>query len=61
MIGKIDFEKKKMDIDEIKEIDKGDTFYAPQFISEEDKPIYGRLAWVCGENDILHMSGIMAM
>ena len=39
LIGKIDFEKKKMDIDEIKEIDKGDTFYAPQFISEEDKPI----------------------
>ena len=26
LIGKIDFEKKKMDIDEIKEIDKGIPF-----------------------------------
>ena len=39
LVGKIDFEKKKMDVDFIKEIDKGDSFYAPQFIANEPRPV----------------------
>lgn len=39
IIGNIDFENKKMNVKQIKEIDKGDTFYAPQFISSFDEPI----------------------
>ncbi len=37
--GHIDFENKKMDVIKIDEIDKGDTFYAPQIISNNDTPI----------------------
>ena len=39
IIGKIDFENKKMDVINIHECDKGDTFYAPQFIQNIDEPI----------------------
>lgn len=39
IVGNLDFEKGAMDIDFIKEIDKGDTFYAPQFIRGIDEPI----------------------
>lgn len=39
IVGNLDFEKGKMDIDFIREIDKGDSFYAPQFIRGADKPI----------------------
>lgn len=38
IIGDIDFEKGNMKVDFIHEIDKGDTFYAPQFISGEKTP-----------------------
>lgn len=38
IIGNIDFVNKKMDIINIQEIDKGDSFYAPQFIQNEDEP-----------------------
>ena len=43
VIGKIDYDAKKMDIFNIKEIDKGDTFYAPQFINNEDGIMIGWL------------------
>lgn len=39
IVGNIDFEKGEMKIDFVKEIDKGDSFYAPQFIRNIDKPI----------------------
>lgn len=39
IVGEIDFERGTMDVDFIKEIDKGDTFYAPQFIRGTDKPV----------------------
>ena len=39
IVGNIDFAKKKMDIDFIKELDKGDSFYAPQFIAGEPRPV----------------------
>lgn len=44
LIGHIDFEKKKMDIINSGEIDKGDTFYAPQIINNCSKPIM--IAWM---------------
>lgn len=43
VIGKIDYNAKKMNIINIKEIDKGDTFYAPQFINNEDNIMIGWL------------------
>ena len=39
IVGDLDFEKGMMNVDFIKEIDKGDSFYAPQFIREIDRPI----------------------
>lgn len=39
IVGNIDFEKGKMDVDFIREIDKGDSFYASQFIRGIDKPV----------------------
>ncbi len=39
ILGHLDLENKRMDVLRIQEIDKGDTFYAPQFISGEEKPI----------------------
>lgn len=39
IVGKIDFEKGGMQVELIKEIDKGDTFYAPQVIRGAEKPI----------------------
>ena len=39
IIGHIDFENKKMDILNIQECDKGDSFYAPQFIANKKEPI----------------------
>lgn len=39
ILGKIDFENKKMDILNVTECDKGDSFYAPQFIQNEKEPI----------------------
>lgn len=39
IIGKIDFENKSMKVYNIHECDKGDSFYAPQFIANEEKPI----------------------
>ena len=38
VVGDLDFEKGEMKVDFIKEIDKGDSFYAPQFIREAEKP-----------------------
>jgi beta-fructofuranosidase len=38
ILGHIDFENKKMDIINIHECDKGDSFYAPQFIQNEEVP-----------------------
>lgn len=38
IVGDIDFEKGNMAVDFIREIDKGDTFYAPQFISGAKTP-----------------------
>lgn len=43
IVGDLDFEKGKMKVDFIKEIDKGDTFYAPQFVRGADKPVM--LGW----------------
>ena len=37
--GKLDLENKKFDVIKIDEIDKGDTYYAPQFISNNDEPV----------------------
>lgn len=39
IVGNLDFERGKMKVDFIKEIDKGDTFYAPQFISGVAEPV----------------------
>ena len=39
VVGDIDFEKGEMKVDFIKEIDKGDCFYAPQFVREIDRAI----------------------
>lgn len=39
IIGQLDFEKGRMDIEFIKEIDKGDAFYAPQFINGLQEPV----------------------
>ena len=39
IVGELDFNKGKMKVDYIKEIDKGDSFYAPQFIRGADRPI----------------------
>ena len=39
IVGDLDFEKGEMKVDYIKEIDKGDSFYAPQFIREISRPI----------------------
>ena len=39
LAGKFDFDNKKFNVIKIEEIDKGDTFYAPQFINNNDEPI----------------------
>ena len=39
IVGNIDFEKGEMHVDFIKEIDKGDSYYAPQFIRGINRPI----------------------
>ena len=39
IVGELDFDNGRMHVDFIKEIDKGDTFYAPQFIRGSDKPV----------------------
>ncbi len=39
IVGDLDFAKGKMKVDFIKEIDKGDCYYAPQFIKGIDRPI----------------------
>lgn len=39
IVGKIDFERGAMEIDFIREIDKGDAFYAPQFVRGTDRPV----------------------
>lgn len=39
VVGEIDFTNRLMKVDYIKEIDKGEAFYAPQFIRGENKPI----------------------
>lgn len=39
IIGDLDFEQGTMKVDYIKEIDKGDSFYAPQFIRGANRPI----------------------
>lgn len=39
LVGKIDFENKNMHIDFVQEMDKGDAFYAPQFIQNLDEPV----------------------
>lgn len=39
VVGEIDFDGGCMKVDYIKEIDKGDAFYAPQMINNADKPI----------------------
>ena len=39
IVGELDFEKGKMSVDYIREIDKGDAFYAPQFIRGIDNPV----------------------
>lgn len=39
IVGDIDFKEGKMSIDFVKEIDKGDTFYAPQFINGFEEPV----------------------
>ncbi len=55
IVGNIDFENKKMDIDFTKEIDKGDGFYAPQFINCIDKPIM--IGWMetWGKDYVTHI------
>lgn len=44
IIGNVDFEKGEMKVDNIQEIDKGDSFYAPQFIRGESEPVM--IAWM---------------
>lgn len=39
IVGDLDFSQGKMKVDFIKEMDKGDTFYAPQFINGIEEPI----------------------
>lgn len=39
IVGNLDLSQGKMQIDFIKEIDKGDTFYAPQFINGIKEPV----------------------
>ena len=39
IVGNIDFAAGKMQVDFIREIDKGDSFYAPQFIRGASRPI----------------------
>ena len=39
IVGQLDFEKGKMKVEYIREIDKGDAFYAPQFIRGIDTPV----------------------
>ena len=39
IVGRLDFENGKMEVDCIREIDKGDSFYAPQFIRGIDTPV----------------------
>ena len=39
IVGELDFENGKMKVEYIREIDKGDSFYAPQFIRGIDKPV----------------------
>ena len=39
IVGDINFEKGQMTVDYIREIDKGDSFYAPQFIRGLDEPV----------------------
>lgn len=41
IVGKIDFENKKMSVEKIQEIDKGDSFYAPIFITNEENVMIG--------------------
>ena len=43
IVGKMDFAGKSFRIDFVKEIDKGDTFYAPQFINGAKQPTF--VAW----------------
>ncbi len=44
LAGKLDLEKKAMDITHIQELDKGDTFYAPQIIANEKEAIF--IGWL---------------
>ncbi|MCH5159124.1 MAG: GH32 C-terminal domain-containing protein [Clostridiales bacterium] len=39
IVGELDFENGRMSVDYVKEIDKGDAFYAPQVISNIERPI----------------------
>ena len=39
IVGELDFKSGKMTVDYIREIDKGDSFYAPQFIRGLDRPV----------------------
>ena len=39
LVGNIDFEKGRMDINFIQEMDKGDCFYAPQFVRGINRPV----------------------
>lgn len=39
IVGEIDFEKGAMKVDFIREIDKGDCFYAPQFVNGAKTPV----------------------
>lgn len=39
IVGEIDFGRGTMRVDSIREIDKGDSFYAPQFIAGAKKPV----------------------
>ncbi len=43
-VGDMDFEGKAFRVESITEIDRGDTFYAPQFVRYADKPII--VAWL---------------
>lgn len=43
IVGELDFERKSMKVEFVKEIDKGDAFYAPQFVNNADMPIM--IAW----------------
>ena len=39
IVGNVDFKKGEMTVDLIKEIDKGDCFYAPQFVNGSERPL----------------------